>query len=400
MKKQWLALEIFVFSLICHLMAYWLIEQRYSGVLMMFEIRVLVLLGGIGSLSVFLVNGIRYFRIAHWLHLGVLLFASFVLSGIALGVELLLAVPYMIESASYENIKPGILTIAASTVALAVCDAFMMREAPGAEAALHLALLSLGTLASGGSYSLVTYYREEIVTNQRAIDSLNSAFEKLSSANLGLQDYASHAESKSARKERARVTRELHDSVGYGLTNVVMAMNAAKIRVAKSPESVLELLDNTKQIAENCLRETRMTLYRLRAIKDTPTVGLRALAGLVSAFRIATTMDVELQYGSVPFSLGHEVDATLYRLVQEGLTNAYRHGGASRMRISLWLSEGWVHVRIRDNGTGVQEIREGIGLQGMRERFESFGGTINPHNTVDGFELSATLPLPREEDCE
>ena len=89
------------------------------------------------------------------------------------------------------------------------------------------------------------------------------------------------------------------------------------------------------------------------------------------------------------------MDSVLLRFVQEGLANSFRHGKASKVNISMWRTADEIRVSIRDNGDGVQDIEqieEGIGLSGMRERFGLLGGGILFHNVADGFELTAIIP--------
>ncbi len=83
------------------------------------------------------------------------------------------------------------------------------------------------------------------------------------------------------------------------------------------------------------------------------------------------------------------------RIVQEGLTNAFRHGKATRVRINLWQTEGEILVSVLDNGRGIApgtSVTDGIGLAGMRERLAEYGGEIRLGPVVDGFELAATIP--------
>ena len=113
---------------------------------------------------------------------------------------------------------------------------------------------------------------------------------------------------------------------------------------------------------------------------------------LARSFQTATGVEVRISYGNAPFSLGREVDATIYRLIQQGLTNAFRHGAASEVRVNLWLADTEVRVNISDNGRGSGDVKEGIGLGGMRERLASLGGRIETRSRADGFDLSAFIP--------
>lgn len=104
----------------------------------------------------------------------------------------------------------------------------------------------------------------------------------------------------------------------------------------------------------------------------------------------------------MPSELPAEVEKLLYRLIQEGLTNAFRHGKASEVHISFWYDRGNLTIRIRDNGRGetleaneegtLSSERPGIGLAGLREQVEQRGGRFQAGAVMGGFLLEATLP--------
>jgi len=206
----------------------------------------------------------------------------------------------------------------------------------------------------------------------------------LTNANLAFQDHAEYVESESAARERSRITRELHDVTAYALTNIAMSMNAAKVLLTDNPQGLPELLEVTRKQAEDALQETRTTLYLLRSVEDRKLEGLHAFVRMAQQFQAATGVAVQINYGNVPFTLGRDVDAMIFRLIQQGLTNAFRHGKADNVRANLWRTDTEIRISISDNGVGGEDIQEGIGLRGMRERFEAVGGRIETRGRVDG----------------
>ena len=394
-RRERLAVTTLALSILCHGMAYWLVERqlRPLGLEFVPELLVFLLLSQLISVAVFLVDDQRYFRALQGLGAAFVFVAVRIVATRSLAIELLLLAPLIAETGIYE---PPRVAVPASGLLVAAVLAFDA-AAPGGitgDGPTRLALALLATIVLVSGVSLLTHYRERIVENAGTIGNLATAFDNLADANLGLQLYATHAGSESAGKERNRITRELHDSIGYAMTNVAMMMSAGKVLLRENPEGLPDLLDATRRLSEECLQETRKTLYRLRSLKNGHLQGIRALSHLVTAFRAATGIDVEFHHGNVPWSLGEEADAVLYRLVQEGLTNAFRHGKASQIRIALWMDQRATQVRIWDNGQGAASIHEGIGLSGMRERIRSIGGSVEPRNTLDGFELRAELPSP------
>jgi signal transduction histidine kinase len=113
---------------------------------------------------------------------------------------------------------------------------------------------------------------------------------------------------------------------------------------------------------------------------------------IAKAFEAATGVVVTIEYGNLPNQVDDDVMLVLYRLIQEGMTNSFRHGRATRIMIIFGYDAGEIHVVIRDNGHGAAEITDGIGFAGMRERLSALSGQLEARNVVNGFELLATIP--------
>ena len=115
--------------------------------------------------------------------------------------------------------------------------------------------------------------------------------------------------------------------------------------------------------------------------------------------RLKRQIKVELELGDVPLYLGEEANLTLFRLVQEGLTNALRHGKASRISVLFTRDGEGVFVTIQDNGIGSGKVgqKTGFGLLGMQERVERLGGRLEVISEPgEGFTLKAWIPFGEE----
>ncbi|TVQ19836.1 MAG: sensor histidine kinase [Spirochaetaceae bacterium] len=303
-------------------------------------------------------------------------------------LQLMAVLPSTIEATTYERYRVatvlnGIVLAYFALLVLSPLDAQPDPATIGAVAgACFVAVI----------YLLAQFYREALVEHSRRIVNLEQAFQQLTDSNLGLQLYASTAETESAGRERTRITRELHDSVGYALTNIGMMMKAARVLMECDQQKLAQMIDETQTTANEALREARRILYRLRSVDDETYQGIWAISRLVKAYRLATDVDVEVHYGNLEWSLGRQIDRAFYRLVQEALTNAYRHGGATKVRITMWMGNDEVVLQVWDNGRGAQVVNEGIGLAGMRERMREIGGALSAGNTPDGFEVTARMP--------
>lgn len=222
---------------------------------------------------------------------------------------------------------------------------------------------------------------------------LETAVDQLASANLGFQEYAHVAEELSRVSERERITREIHDVVGYTLTNITMMMEDAIDSVRqRNPAEILPLVVNTRDQARNGHEEIRKSLRRLRSIDTPGGKGAGAIHRLVKTFEKATGVRIEIEYTNLPIRLAEEVDLCLYRLIQEGMTNAFRHGRATRLRIVLGYDGQAVVLSVSDNGMGSDEITAGLGITGMRERVQRLNGEIRFDSTRWGFRVTARIP--------
>jgi signal transduction histidine kinase len=208
---------------------------------------------------------------------------------------------------------------------------------------------------------------------------------------MGFQRYADTIQEKSAAEERNRITREIHDTVGYTLMNIMMMMQDASL-MAGTVSGIGGLLEQTREQAQAGLNETRRALRLLRATEKRPIQTIEEIKRLVTAFQSSTGVTVATEYGNIPFSLRDDVNEFIFHMLQEGMANALRHGKATKIRVLFWLQEGELIVSLHDNGIGSVQTQEGIGLSGMRERIATLQGQLTAGNQPDGFQVVARIP--------
>jgi len=166
--------------------------------------------------------------------------------------------------------------------------------------------------------------------------------------------------------------------------------------VRRDPESVSALITEARRNAEEGLDGIRNALYLLRAQEDPRLAGMDLIAKLVSNFHAATGVAVRLEYGNTRDSIPREVEGVLFHVIQEALTNSFRHGRATLVEILLWnRDDGTLVANIRDNGGGAVDIHEGIGVSGMRERLTAVDGTLRIRMSPHGFTVTVEVPPRR-----
>ena len=196
--------------------------------------------------------------------------------------------------------------------------------------------------------------------------------------------------------ERRRLARELHDETGQALTSILLGLRA--VDDAAAPEDVTGALANLRELVVATLQDVRALAVQLRpkALDDFGLVA--ALERLTETFSEASGVRVDLEARLGEARLPTEVETTLYRIVQEALTNVVKHAGASNVSILLVRRDGAATLVVEDDGRGfdVDAARreDGLGLVGMRERVALHDGRLTLESTpTGGTTLVVEVPL-------
>jgi two-component system NarL family sensor kinase len=195
-------------------------------------------------------------------------------------------------------------------------------------------------------------------------------------------------------EERRRLRRDLHDGLGPTLASLAMTVDAARITLRTDPESADALLEQLRTTMGRTIGDIRELVYGLRppALDDLGLAGaIRALGGVVAG-EDGPQVDVRVEGDLDNLPAAAEVAA--YRIVQEALTNVYRHARAGNAEVRLCLN-GDLHVTVRDDGVGLREdARSGVGMSSMRERATEIGGSLTVAQAPEGGTLvRARLPI-------
>jgi signal transduction histidine kinase len=211
-------------------------------------------------------------------------------------------------------------------------------------------------------------------------------------ARAQIRRYAAQVEELATTRERNRIAREIHDSVGHYLTVVNVQIEAARAVVARDPAASDECLLRAQELAREGLTELRRSVAMLRAgALETRPFGV-ALAQLVDESG-RSGLEVELEVEGTPRPLTPAVEFTLFRGAQEALTNVTRHASAKRASVALRYGEREVALAIADDGVGAVSTDGGFGLVGLRERAALVGGSVEiATGPGRGFTLEVRVP--------
>jgi signal transduction histidine kinase len=209
-----------------------------------------------------------------------------------------------------------------------------------------------------------------------------------------------------ARGERARIARELHDVVAHHISMVVVQAETARLTTPGMPAAGAQRLSDIGDTARSALTEMRRLLGVLREDAEAETTerqpqpGLRQVNDLVDAARDTSGTTTRLILHGPPATLDPGVELAAYRIIQEALTNARRHAPGAAVDVELHFADDGLRVRIRDNGPGppAAPAAGGHGLLGMRERAVAVGGKLQIGVAAGGgFLVTARLPGKAEE---
>jgi len=219
-----------------------------------------------------------------------------------------------------------------------------------------------------------------------------------------LRDHAVRAQHDAERdralavaEERARIARDLHDSAAHAISVIAVRAGAARLRHAREPERTLAALQAVEDLARQTVDQLDQLVGTLRDPGHPdgtvpPPAGLASLETLVAQHR-AAGLPVTVEVAGTARPLGAAADQAAFRIVQEALTNAARHGTGGA-RVALSYADVAVDLTVTNpaNGGGTARPGGGHGLIGMRERATQAGGTIHTRQSDAVFEVRARIP--------
>ena len=205
-------------------------------------------------------------------------------------------------------------------------------------------------------------------------------------ANLELKSYIEVAEENAEIRERKRISREIHDTLGHALTGISAGIDAVLVLVDMDKESAKKQLHNLSEIVRQGIVDVRRSLNKMRPGALEELTLKASLQALIKPYtKIANlTIELDYQWGEVDFEKTTEI--VIFRAIEEAITNSIRHGQAQHIWLKLTHDETHYYVDISDNGRGCQNIKYGFGLTQMQERLATIGGKVS-YQGDDGFKI-------------
>ncbi len=261
---------------------------------------------------------------------------------------------------------------------------------------LQTGLLTM--LVYGGGYLFFGVFGKALMDANRAQEESQELYQELQEVHAQLQDYVYRVEELAATKERNRLAREMHDSLGHRMTVASVQLEGAQRLIPTNPEKAAEMVGTVREQVRQSLADLRQLVAALRQPIEADLSINQSLERLVQGFEEITRLDIQLNIGELP-ELPPTYRHTIYRTVQEALTNIEKHAQATQIWVTLTMSEDKLSLTIADNGIGFpdQDEMTGFGLRGLKERVALIGGECYFESRAGGgAQISVLLP-PFEE---
>jgi signal transduction histidine kinase len=200
--------------------------------------------------------------------------------------------------------------------------------------------------------------------------------EELRVANVQLNDYVERSEEMAKTKERNRLAREIHDTIGHTLTGIVTGLEACKTLMRIDIERAVKQIDKISELGRNGLLDVRRSVKELRPDALERFSLIPALTRMINDINECTNTKIGFDVSGDFSRLCPDEEEAVYRTIQESITNSVRHGNAKNIAVALSEADNVITLSIEDDGIGSPVIEEGFGLKHIRERIELLKGKV------------------------
>lgn len=227
--------------------------------------------------------------------------------------------------------------------------------------------------------------------NKEEKEKKDKLYKELLDANRQLKLYTQEIKRLSIVEERNRIARDIHDTLGHKMTALIMQLQMAEHLIKDDSNQAEKLIVDAVKTGKDTMIGIRGVVETLR-ITDNTNFSFKNIENLANKFSEKTGIDIKLQINNEHTIKDSNANHTIYRILQETMTNAVRHGKATKININLNYSIKSISFFIKDNGVGAEKITEGYGIKGIRERVGLYNGNVE-FGSDDGFFIRGILYL-------
>lgn len=240
---------------------------------------------------------------------------------------------------------------------------------------------------------LITYLMDSLEEKQH----LQQEMQMVNQVNSELKNYVALSEKIAEDRERKRIAREIHDTLGHALTGIAAGVDACIVLIDVSPERAKTQLIAVSKVVREGIGDVRRSLNKLRpgALENK---SLKAgLTQMIKEYEELSKVKIDLYYEWNHVDLDNTKEDVLFRVIQESITNSVRHGHARHIEINMFVEKDHYTIIIQDDGMGCEHIVYGYGLTQMKERLAIIGAKVEFMN-INGFRTLVEIPKLKGED--
>jgi signal transduction histidine kinase len=299
-----------------------------------------------------------------------------------------------------ETARPVVLTEIAQEPAFGMCELaaeFGLKSAVGIPIVVPNQLRAVCEFFSptsvyrGGLWDGVLANVSLVIANALERKWLKQSLSDMGSKLLNLQD-----------DERRRLSRELHDITGQNLSMIIVDLDSIEGETEALPPVPRKILAECRELARKSLQEIRTLSYVLHPPLLDELGIVAAVRTFVEAFSERSGIHVDLDLPERPVPMPYDFQVTIFRVVQESLSNVLKHSRSSNAKVHLDFDQGRVAIQVQDEGrglpgnnTGTSLLSLGVGIASMHERVKQCGGQLNIASRKKGTQVDVTMPLPQ-----
>ncbi len=232
------------------------------------------------------------------------------------------------------------------------------------------------------------------VEAQQLYDKLRVSDEKLIEANRELEGYVESIEELTLLKERNRISREIHDSVGHTLSTAMIQLSAMEAIAEKENSTMKDMIGSLRAFISESFQDVKIAVRELKPNEYDNYQGILRLQEVCKNFERMSGVEVKVIISKSDWNLSTKQINHLYRMIQEILSNSLKHGKATMVKVIINFEEDEFVISFSDNGVGTDKIIEsGLGLKSIRERVAEIDGIVHMKSSKgNGFFVKVIIP--------
>jgi signal transduction histidine kinase len=245
-------------------------------------------------------------------------------------------------------------------------------------------------LGFGACFNYVIHSQQK---TKRIIEENNKQYQLIQEQYRVLQQYADQIEKVTLLQERNRLAQELHDTIGHHFTSVTMGLDAVTFLMDTDVEKAKQKIEILANVSRKGLEDIRKHIHSIAPSENEQPLSV-LLHQIAASFKENTNTDIQFNRQGTEIPISKNIKLAFIRCLQEALTNAKRHGGASEVLIDTLFTDSEIVLSIENNGDPIDALQPGFGLTAMKERVGELHGNLEiTSGKHHGVKLTITVPI-------